>query len=333
MVLIIAEAGVNHNGCIKLAKQLVDAAKSCNADIVKFQFFKADDLVVPNTEKAAYQKRDDISSNYQLDMLRKLELSYEEQKDLKIYCDKKNIEFLTSGFDLNSLNDIKKLNLKRYKIPSGEITNFPYLKFVGSQEKPIIISTGMANIDEIRVALEVLNASGARSENISVLHCTSEYPAPLNEINLRAMSTIKELFKVNVGYSDHTLGIEVSLAAVALGAQVIEKHLTLDRNFDGPDHKASLIPDEFKMLVKGIRNISIALGSNEKKVGVKELENLPLVRKSIVAKKDIKKGDIFSVDNLCSKRPGTGMSPMLWDEIIGKRAKKNFRVNDFITFN
>ena len=333
MVLIIAEAGVNHNGSIKLAKQLVDSAKSCNADIIKFQFFKADDLVVPNTEKATYQKREDISSHNQFDMLKKLELSYEEQADLKIYCDKKNIEFLTSGFDLNSLKAIRKLNLKRYKIPSGEITNLPYLRFIGKQEKPIILSTGMSNINEIKVALDVLYASGAKSENISVLHCTSEYPAPLNEINLRAMCTIKELFKVNVGYSDHTLGIEVSLAAVALGAKVIEKHLTLDRNSDGPDHKASLIPDEFKMLVKGVRNISIALGSNEKKIGNTELKNLPLVRKSIVAKKDIKKGDIFSDDNLCSKRPGTGLSPMLWDEIIGKRAKKNFRVNDFITLN
>ncbi len=333
MVLIIAEAGVNHNGSIKLAKQLVDAAKSCNADIIKFQFFKADDLVLPNTEKATYQKREDISSHNQFDMLKKLELSYEEQKDLKIYCDKKNIEFLTSGFDLNSLDAIRKLNLKRYKIPSGEITNLPYLKFIGKQEKPIILSTGMSNINEIKEALDVLKASGAKLENISVLHCTSEYPAPLNEINLRAMCTIKELFKVNVGYSDHTLGIEVSLAAVALGAKVIEKHLTLDRNFDGPDHKASLTPDEFKMLVKGVRNISIALGSSEKKIGNTELKNLPLVRKSIVAKKDIRKGDIFSVDNLCSKRPATGLSPMLWDEIIGKRAKKNFRINDFITLN
>ena len=333
MVLIIAEAGVNHNGSIKVAKELVDAAKSCNADIIKFQFFKADDLVVPNTEKANYQKKQDKSSHKQIDMLRKLELSYEEQKELKIYCDRKNIEFLTSGFDLNSLNAIRKLNLRRYKIPSGEITNLPYLRFVGKQEKPIILSTGMSNIDEIRAALKALNDSGARLDNISVLHCTSEYPAPLNEINLRAMCTIKELFKVNVGYSDHTLGIEVSLAAVALGAKVIEKHLTLDRNLEGPDHMASLIPDEFKKLVKGVRNISIALGSNEKKIGKSEFRNLSLVRKSIVARKEIKKGEVFSVENLCSKRPGTGISPMLWDEIIGTCAKRNFKVNEFITLN
>ena len=218
MVLIIAEAGVNHNGSIKVAKKLVDAAKACKADIIKFQFFKADDLVVPNTEKARYQKRGNDSSLNQLDMLRKLELSYEEQKDLKLYCDKKNIEFLTSGFDLNSLNAIKKLSLKRYKIPSGEITNLPYLRFVGKQNKPIILSTGMATIDEIKVAVDALISAGAKLENISILHCTSEYPAPLNEINLRAMCTIKELFKVNINhnYMGHVMQYRINNARKTL---------------------------------------------------------------------------------------------------------------------
>ena len=234
---------------------------------------------------------------------------------------------------MDSLNLLKKLNLKRYKIPSGEITNLPYLRFIGSQRKPIILSTGMSKMREIREAINHLIFSGATKEEITVLHCTTEYPAPINDVNLRAMQNIRDSLQVNVGYSDHTLGIEVSLAAVALGASVIEKHLTLNRDFDGPDHKASLEPSQFQELVKGIRNVSIALGSYEKKITSSELKNLSLVRKSIIAKKDIKKGELFSEDNLCAKRPGTGLSPMNWDQVIGSRSIKDFKANDFISMN
>ena len=264
-------------------------------------------------------------------MLKRLELTNNEQEQLKNYCDKKNIEFLSSAFDLESLFFLKKLNLKRYKIPSGEITNLPSLRFIGSQKKPIILSTGMSNLDEISNALDSLKGSGANIEDITVLHCTTEYPAPLNEINLKAINTIKNELKVNVGYSDHSLGIEVAIAAVALGANIIEKHLTLDRNSEGPDHAASLEPFEFKSLVNGIKNINIALGSNDKKITKSELKNINLVRKSLVAKKKIKKGDLFSYDNLCTKRPGIGISPMKIDEVIGTRAKKDFEINDLIT--
>lgn len=330
MVLIIAEAGVNHNGSISLAKELVESAKSSGADVIKFQLFSANDLVVPNTRKANYQLNNDKLNESQLEMLQKLELSFEQHLELKSYCYKKNIEFLSSGFDLESLNYIKRLNLKRYKIPSGEITNLPYLRFVGSQNKPIILSTGMSNMSEINLALNELVNVGAKKEDITVLHCTSEYPAPLSDINLKAMNTIKNKLNIKVGYSDHTLGKEVSLAAVALGADVIEKHLTLDRNFEGPDHKASLEPYEFKELVQCIRNITLSLGCSEKKVSKSEFKNLSIVRKSLVAKKYIKKGELFSAENLCSKRPGTGISPMKWDQIVGIRANKNYEINDLI---
>ena len=333
MVLIIAEAGVNHNGSISIAKKLVDSAKSSGADVIKFQFFKANDLVVPSAEKADYQIDRNKFNQSQLEMLKELEMSFENQKILKKYCDSVNIEFLSSAFDLESLNLLSKLNLKRYKIPSGEITNLPYLRDVASKQKEIILSTGMSNLDEINHALKELNKAGTPLNKITVLHCTTEYPAPLDEVNLKAMNTIKEKFNVNVGYSDHTLGIEVSLAAVALGASVIEKHLTLDKNLDGPDHKASLEPEEFNLMVQGIRNISIALGNYEKKITRSELKNLDIARKSIVAKKDIKKGELFTKENLCSKRPGTGISPMMWDEIIGTRSKRNFKINDLITLN
>ena len=328
LVLIIAEGGVNHNGSLAMAKELVEAAKMCGADIIKFQFFEGNNLVTPSTEKANYQLNK--SEETQLEMLRKLQLNFEDHMHLKKFCEEKKIEFLSSGFDLKSLSYLKKLNLKRYKIPSGEITNLPYLRMVGQQKKPIILSTGMSNMHEIEMALNELIMAGAKKEDITILHCTTEYPAPLYDVNLRAMNSIKNKFNIQVGYSDHTLGIEVSLAAVALGAEVIEKHLTLDNTQDGPDHKASLEPDQFKNLVNGIRNVSISLGSGEKKIRDSELKNISKVRKSIIAKKNIKKNELFSEKNLCSKRPGTGLSPMLWDEIIGKKATRNYKIDDFI---
>ena len=333
MVLIIAEAGVNHNGSILLAKKLIDAAKSSGADIIKFQSFFAENLVIHGTKKANYQQDKLTLSEDQFEMLEKLELNFDQQKELKNYCDSKNIEFLSSAFDLDSLKLIKDLNLKRYKIPSGEITNLPYLRFVATQKKPIILSTGMSNIREIGNALDELIISGVKNEEITILHCTTEYPAPLEDVNLNAMTTIRNKFQIKVGYSDHTLGTEVSLAAVALGATIIEKHLTLDRNLNGPDHKASLEPDEFSNLVKGIRKISISLGSFEKKISNSEKKNISIVRKSIMAKTEIKEGDLFSSNNLCAKRPGTGISPMLWDQVIGKRAKRDYKVNEQITLN
>ena len=332
MVLIIAEAGVNHNGSFIEAKKLIDAAVNCKADIIKFQSFRANDLCIPETKKAKYQENNGKNNETQFEMLKELELSLQEQEDLKIYSEKKNIEFLTSGFDLDSLNFIKNLDLKRYKIPSGEITNLPYLRFVGSQNKPVILSTGMSDMKDIGNALKYLISSGTSLKNITLLHCLSEYPAPLEEVNLRAMISMRNKFKVNVGYSDHTLGIEVSLAAAALGATVIEKHITLDKNSNGPDHRASLDPNEFRKLVEGVRNISKALGSKEKKITNSELKNISIVRKSLVAKVDIKKGDLFTEANLCTKRPGTGISPMLWDKVIGSRSLKNFKANDFIIF-
>ena len=310
MVLIIAEAGVNHNGSFSLAKKLVDAAKNCGADVVKFQTFKSNNLVTPYTKKALYQNSNVKDNESQLDMLRKLELSFDQQIDLKNYCNEKNIEFLSTAFDLESLDLIGKMNLKRLKIPSGEITNLPYLRKIGSLGKPIILSTGMSNMQEIRNAINQLQLVGTSRKDISILHCTSEYPAPLFDVNLKAMSSIKKEFKVNVGYSDHTLGVEVSFAAVSLGAQIIEKHITLDKNLFGPDHKASLEPQEFRNLVEGIRNISIALGKEEKKITNSELKNLKIVRKSIVAKKDIKKGELYTKENLTTKRPGSGICPM-----------------------
>jgi len=333
LVLIIAEAGVNHNGSIVLAKKLIDAAKSSGADIIKFQSFFAGNLVIPGTKKANYQQDKVTLSEDQFEMLEKLELNFDQQKELKNYCDSKNIEFLSSAFDLDSLKLIKNLNVKRYKIPSGEITNLPYLRFVASQKKPIILSTGMSNIREIGNALDELIVSGVMNEEITILHCTTEYPAPLEDVNLNAMTTIRNKFQIKVGYSDHTLGTEVSLAAVALGATIIEKHLTLDRNLNGPDHKASLEPDEFFNLVKGIRKISKSLGSFEKKISNSEKKNISIVRKSIMAKTEIKEGDLFSSNNLCAKRPGTGISPMLWDQVVGKRAKRDFKVNEQITLN
>ena len=330
MVLIIAEAGVNHNGSLRQAKELVDVAKDSGADIVKFQTFKSNNLVTKETKKAFYQSLNTDNNDSQLEMLRKLELSFDQQLELRNYCVKKNIEFLTTAFDLESLDLIDQMNLKRFKIPSGEITNLPYLRKIGSFGKSIILSTGMSNIEEISNALHQLHLAGTLRKDISILHCTSEYPAPFFDINLKAMNTIKNKFNINIGYSDHTLGVEVSFAAVSLGAKIIEKHITLNRNLSGPDHKASLEPKEFKNLVKGIRNISLALGKSEKKITNSEIKNLTIVRKSIVAKRDIKKGELYTEDNLTTKRPAIGICPMRWDEMIGKVSKKDYKVDDLI---
>ncbi len=330
MVLVIAEAGVNHNGSLDLAKELIDVAVDSGADIVKFQSFNASDLVTKNAKKAQYQILNTHNNESQFDMLRSLEISFEKQIELKKYAEDKKIEFLSTGFDLKSVKFLNELNLKRFKIPSGEITNLPYLRLIGSFKKPVILSTGMANLKEVKDALEQLYMAGLSKEYITILHCTSQYPAPLNDINLRAMNTLKKSFKTKVGYSDHTLGIEVSLAAVALGAEIIEKHLTLDKSLDGPDHMASLEPNEFSNLVKGIRTISKALGSDEKKVSISEKENRKIARKSIIAKTSIKKSEIFTEDNICAKRPGTGISPMEWEKIIGLKSKKDFDKDDLI---
>lgn len=332
MVLIIAEAGVNHNGSVAMAKELIDIASKAGADIIKFQTFEASKLVTKSAQKARYQILNTANNESQLKMLKELEISFEDQIELKKYADNKNIEFLSTAFDLGSVNFLKKLNLRRYKIPSGEITNLPYLRLIGSLGKPVILSTGMSNLIEIHQALDQLYSRGLDKNNITIMHCTTEYPAPFKDINLRALETLKKEFNTEIGYSDHSTGIEVSLAAVALGARIIEKHLTIDNNLEGPDHKASIEPYQFEKLVKGIRNITLALGSKEKKISSSELENLKIARKSIVAKVPIKKGQIFTEENLCTKRPGTGISPMNWDKLIGQEAKKDFSIDDLIEY-
>lgn len=328
--IIIAEAGVNHNGSLELAYKLINEAKKSGADYVKFQSFKAERLVSKTAEKAEYQKKTTKRGETQYEMIKKLELSLENHLDLIKYCKKKNIKFLSSPFDLDSIDLLNELGLEIFKIPSGEIINLPFLRKIGLLGKKVILSTGMANLDEIQNALNILTEYGTKKENITVLHCNTEYPTPFKDVNLKAMLTIKKTFNVKVGYSDHTKGIEVPIAAVALGAEIIEKHFTLDRNMEGPDHKASLEPSELKQMVESIRNIEKALGHGIKKVTKSEAKNLIIARKSIVAKKNIKKGEKFSEDNLAVKRPGTGMSPMRWYEVIGKIASKNFDTDDLI---
>lgn len=330
-VIIIAEAGVNHNGDIELAKKLIDAAAFAGVDYVKFQTFNSKKLVSKNTEKAIYQKHNTKNkSESQLTMLQKLELSKESHFELIDYCNSKNIKFLSTGFDLESIQFLNNLNLELFKIPSGEITNLPYLRIVGGLNKPVVLSTGMADMKEISEALNVIIDSGTKRKSITVLHCNTEYPTPMADVNLKAMINIKEKFKVNIGYSDHTLGIEIPIAAVALGARVIEKHFTLDKTLDGPDHKASLEPNELKSMVDAIRNIEIALGNGIKKPSESEKKNKVVARKSIVANKKIKKGEIFTEFNLTVKRPGNGISPMLWDEYIGKVALKDYSEDELI---
>ena len=328
--LIIAEAGVNHNGSIELAKNLVDAAKDSGADAVKFQTFKADKLVIKKAEKAEYQKQTTDTGESQYEMIKKLELSFENHKELLSYCNKKEIQFLSSPFDLDSIDTLNELGLDILKIPSGEIINLPYLRKIGKLNKKVILSTGMSDLGEIEDALDVLTENGTDINKITVLHCNTEYPTPFEDVNLKAMLAIKNAFNVKVGYSDHTKGIEVPIAAVALGAEVIEKHFTLDRNLEGPDHKASLEPNELGEMVRAIRNIEKALGTGNKKPSPSELKNKPIARKSLIAIRDIKKGEKFTEKNVGIKRPGNGISPMRWEEVIGKTVNKDFKIDDLI---
>lgn len=329
MTLIIAEAGVNHNGDMKLAHQLIKKAAEAGADIVKFQTFQAKRLSTNYAEKANYQKKTTVESTQQ-EMLEKLELKHHQHLELIQTCKKYNVEFLSTGFDIKSLSFLDTLNLNRIKIPSGEITNIPYLRKVGSMKKPIILSTGMSNLGEIEHAIYTLEKEGTHRKNITVLHCTTEYPVPYSEVNLNAMGTIREALKVSVGYSDHTLGIEVAIGAVSLGASIIEKHLTLDRNLPGPDHKASLEPHEFKNMVKSIRCIEQSLGNGIKEISISEIPNRDIVRKSIVAAKAIRVGDYLTEENLTTKRPGTGISPLMWDHLIGLKSKYSFEPDELI---
>ena len=329
-VFIIAEAGVNHNGSIKLAKQLIDVAAKTGADAVKFQTFKAENLVAKNTQKADYQKQTTDASESQFDMIKKLELDVGTHKELIDYCQEKNIMFLSTPFDHESIDLLSDLGLKFFKIASGEITNLPYLRHIGSLGKRVVLSTGMSNLEEVGDALNILINAGTSKDNITVLHANTMYPTPMEDVNLNAMLTMQKEFGVDIGYSDHTLGIEVDIAAVAMGASCIEKHFTLDKTMDGPDHKASLEPEELKAMVSAIRNIEKALGSSEKKPSPSETVNIDVARKSIVASQSIKKGDKQSSKNITTKRPGTGTSPMKWDEIIATCAKKDYRMDDVI---
>jgi N,N'-diacetyllegionaminate synthase len=330
--LIIAEAGVNHNGDFELAKKLITAAAKSGADFVKFQTFKADKIVNKQAKKAEYQERNtNNGDDSQFAMLKLLEMPEEWHIKLIEHSNESGIQFLSTGFDPESIDFLDQLGSPFFKIPSGEITNKPFLRHIAKKSKPVILSTGMANMEEIRAALEVLTDNGVAKENITVLHCNTEYPTPMEDVNLKAMNTIGEVLGVKIGYSDHTQGIEVPIAAVALGATVIEKHFTLDRNLPGPDHKASLEPDELKAMVNAIRNIEKAkAGSGLKVPSPSEQKNILVARKSIVAASQIKKGDTFSEENLAAKRPGTGISPMQWDEIIGRSATRDFEYDDLI---
>jgi N,N'-diacetyllegionaminate synthase len=327
-VFIIAEAGVNHNGSIELAYKLIDVAKESGANAIKFQTFKAENLLVRDAEKAEYQKQSDNLNESQFDMIKKLELDVDDHKNLIDYCDSKGITFLSSPFDIDSLNLLNELNLEIIKIPSGEVTNLPYLRHIGALNKSIIISTGMSNLQEIGDALNILVNAGTPKDKITVLHANTMYPSPMEDVNLKAMKSIRDKFNISVGYSDHTLGFEVDIAAVALGASVIEKHFTLDKKMIGPDHSASLDPNELKSMVIAIRNIELAMGDSVKKMTESEKPNIGVARKSIVAKKNIKKGEVFTSKNLTTKRPGNGLSPMNWDSIIGSIAKKNYKTDD-----
>lgn len=331
-VLIIAEAGVNHNGSLDNAFRLVDAAVDAGVDYIKFQTFKAEKLVAKSAVKADYQIQNTKNSNdSQLDMLRKLELSHEDHEKLVAYCERKNISFFSTAFDLDSLQYLKDIGLDLVKIPSGEITNLPYLRQAAKLFSKVILSTGMCTLEDIRAALDVFVAEGISLDNITILHCNTEYPTPMDDVNLHAMLHIQKEFNTKVGYSDHTLGIEVPIAAVALGASVIEKHFTLDKAMEGPDHAASLEPLELKAMVSSIRNIEKATsGSGIKEPSTSEKKNMAIARKSIVAKRAISAGEIFSEDNITVKRPGTGISPMQWDAVLGSVSKFNFEEDDLI---
>ena len=329
--LIIAEAGVNHNGDIAKAKALIDKGAEAGVDYVKFQTFKAEKLVTKQAQRASYQDKNTQNNDSQYEMLKKLELSQALHQELMDYCNQKGVKFLSTGFDSESLVFLAQLGITIAKVPSGEITNLPYLRQVASLFPEVILSTGMATIDEIKDAAKVLIDNGVSKDKITILHCNTEYPTPMEDVNLKAMLHIQRELGLPIGYSDHTLGIEVPIAAVALGATVIEKHFTLDKTLPGPDHKASLEPNELKAMVSAIRNIEKAIGgSGLKKVSKSEEKNKPIARKSIVASTDIKKGNIFTPENLTVKRPGTGISPMQWDEVIGKEAKRDFQEDELI---
>lgn len=327
-VYIIAEAGVNHNGDINLAKKLVDTAVFSGADCIKFQTFISSNIVSKNAEKAEYQKKETGNSESQQEMLKKLELTFEEFIELRDYCNLKNIEFLSTAFDFESINFLHSIGMNKWKIPSGEITNLPYLIKIAKLNQPVILSTGMSDIDEVKAAVKILRENGAT--DINLLHCTTEYPTPFEDVNLKAMITMAEELGLPFGYSDHTKGIEIPIAATALGATIIEKHFTLDKNMEGPDHKASLEPDELKLMVESIRNIEKALGNGIKKPANSEIKNMVIARKSIIARHKIKEGEMFTEENLTVKRPGSGISPMKWFEVIGTRAKRNFEEDELI---
>lgn len=321
-VKIIAEAGVNHNGSVALAKQMVDAAKEAGANYIKFQTFIPKKLVSKFAEKADYQKETTGSGESQLEMLEKLALTQKDFTELNRYCREKQIGFLSTPFDLDSIEFLDTFDMDFWKLPSGEITNLPYLEKIGQTRKPVVMSTGMSSLQEVKDAAAVLRKAGAKE--ITLLHCNTQYPTPMEDVNLRAMQTLEKELNLPVGYSDHTQGIEIPVAAVAMNACIIEKHFTLDRSMEGPDHKASLEPDELKAMVQAVRNVEQALGNGKKEPSPSELGNISVVRKSIVAKCGIKKGDTFTEDNLTVKRPGNGISPMRWHEMIGKQAERDF---------
>lgn len=329
-VLIIAEAGVNHNGDIGMARELVDAAVEAGADLVKFQTFRADRLVTASARKAAYQMVTTAADESQHEMIRRLELTEEMHNELIAHCSRHKIEFFSTAFDLESLDYLMGLGMSRIKVPSGEITNLPYLRKVGGFGKEVILSTGMSNLGEIEAAINTLEKAGTSREQVVVLHCNTEYPVPMPEVNLRAMRSIGEAFGVKVGFSDHTEGIEISIAAVALGATVIEKHFTLDRNLPGPDHRASIEPDELGRMIRSIRNVELAMGDGIKRPSVSEERNRPVVRKSLVASRHIVKGEVFSDENIAVKRPGVGISPARFDEVLGRIAARDFAPDEMI---
>ena len=329
--LIIAEAGVNHNGDLEKARQLIEVAAKAGADFVKFQTFKSEKVVTKTAKRAEYQDANTGNKDSQYEMIKRLQLTPEMHDEIIVHCRKNNIKFLSTGFDLESLEYLNDLEIPLFKIPSGEITNLPYLRKVASFNKPVIMSTGMADLQEVKDAFEVLVSEGIDKSNITIVHCNTEYPTPMGDVNLKAMNSIGKELGVKIGYSDHTLGIEVPVAAVAMGATVIEKHFTLDRTLPGPDHSASLEPEELLMMVRSIRNIEQAIsGSGIKEPSSSEAKNKPIVRKSIVAAKDIKEGEFFTEENLTVKRPGDGKNPMEWDNVVGTKASKDYKEDDLI---
>ena len=328
-VFIIAEAGVNHNGSLSVAKRLAYNAAKAGADAVKFQTFKAKNEITKYAPLAEYQKKI-FRKLSQYEMVKKLELSHKDHKKLKNYCKKINIEFMSSAFDIPSLKFLKSINIKKFKIPSGEITNFPYLKEIGSYNAKIILSTGMCNLTEIDRALKILKKSGTKNKNISILHCHTDYPTSMSDVNLSTILTLKKRYNNIIGYSDHTLGIEMPIAAAALGSNIIEKHITLNKKMSGPDHSSSIEPQELKKMIHSIRNVEKAFGNGIKKPTRREKKNIPIVRKSIVAMRKIKIGETFNEENITTKRPGYGISPMKWVSIIGKKSKKNYEEDDLI---